>query len=560
MFSYTFDDYSNEPIELVARRFQEIERHEREMARIRELERIQNESRYGGFRSFEDDNTQSYRSSNYHTNDKYFGTTPIRNNLFYGNDNYALNYHQQQYPVKRNWIEDDEEEDELYFYGGGGRKKKNNSPVKEEIYKEPIAKTDEIEFDPAVFESSSDWSSEFESETENIKNKKKKKPTKSTTVSTSSKPKSSNESTSFVKPKAYAPKVVDLDAPTVIKLPPNPIPNTWAHIVHNPLKAIQKQLPSSVEILTKSIVGKTWFEGLKLRNPVQGILMRPPFDEETFTIKQWAKFMQKILPKVMDDGYLFIWIEREELADVIRAAEKYLSFKYVENLCWIRRDVGNRLMREVPKESALFYKSKMTLLILRRDPNSRCKLRHQRNPDCIFDFVGPGRMPDGRVYDVIETLLDGTKLPGPHLMHLWAGNSPTDRLVYQARKHWIRVLETDEEQVEEESEVIASVKFEISEDIKDEENQDVEEEIKVPDEAEIEKSMADEIEVDKENSTDSTDSTHSTHSTTVDELETLLSNTDVSEPDVKSKVLSSGTNNFDENFLNFIICEPVSNC
>jgi len=30
-------------------------------------------------------------------------------------------------------------------------------------------------------------------------------------------------------------------------------------------------------------------------------------------------------------------------------------------------------------------------------------------------------------------------------MHLWAGNSPTDRLVYQSRRQWIRVLEVDEE-------------------------------------------------------------------------------------------------------------------
>ena len=151
----------------------------------------------------------------------------------------------------------------------------------------------------------------------------------------------------------------------------------------------------------------------------------------------------------MKAGYLFIWVEREELAQVIRASEEHLGFKYVENLCWIRRSLGNKIMKEVPDTSGghglLFYKSKMTLLILRKDPNNLCKLRHQRNPDCIIDFVGPGRMPDGRVYDVIETLLDGSRSVGPHLMHLWAGTSPTDRLVYQSRKHWIRVLEEVED-------------------------------------------------------------------------------------------------------------------
>ena len=476
-----------------------MERHEREMARIRELERIQMESfnninpvarGYGNgnpivshmgyghdpYRSIEFDNTQSYRSggssiTSTYTNPVYpaypvhsaYNTNygdPIRNNLYYGNpaghfENYVNPAHSvsryerendistynkpQKQPVKRSWIEEEDEENELYFRGGGRKKK-----IEEEVY-EP---SQEIVDDPIDSNASASdlnpWSSDTESsDFEEDSSKKKSKATAPPSIS---------------KPKAYAPKVVDLDAPTITKLPPNPIPNTWAHRIHNPLKAIQKQSPTSVEILTRSIARRGWLEGLTLRNPVQGILMKPPFHEEKFTIKNWARFMQKILPTVMQDGYLFIWVERDELADVIRAADKYLGFKYVENLCWIRRTVGNRLMREAPKDSGkpvLFHKSKMTLLILRRDPNNICKLRHQRNPDCIFDFVGPGRMPDGRVYDVIETLLDGTKLPGPHLMHLWAGNSPTDRLVYQTRKHWIRVLEiVEDEEIAGDDEII----------------------------------------------------------------------------------------------------------
>lgn len=345
-------------------------------------------------------------------------------------------------PVKRSTYEviDDEEEDELYFYGGGRNKKTTIVKDAEEEYVHvPEATQDDFEYDAADFESeassSSSWTSESEADFEvDVVKKRKKK-----TVVVSTLKVKSNVVVSAARPKAYAPKIVDLDAPTIIKLPPNPLPDTWAHIVQNPLKRIKDKC---TEIITPSIQGKGWLEGLKLVNPVQGILMRPPFHPDTFTIKHWAKFMQNILPAVMNDGYLFVWVEREELAGVIRAAEKYLSFKYVENLCWIRRDLGNRLLREFPTaEPALFYKSKMTLLILRRDPQNQCKLRHQRNPDCIFDFAGPGRMPDGRVYDVIEMLLDGGKFCGPHLMHLWAGSEETDRLVYGTRKQWIRVLE-----------------------------------------------------------------------------------------------------------------------
>lgn len=569
------------------------------MARIREFERIQNESNYGGgyseyyrgyggyneYKSYNTnytidnlDNTQSYRSGRNYGN-------PIRNDLYYPdrprereNDYNYNNYNSYNQNQKRNWmIEDDEEEDELYFYGGGGRKKKQQQPQvedKDEIFipteAETIAKTatDDFEYDPADFESSdltsSSWSSE-ESDYEKMLNKKKKE-----SGAVKSKLKFSvadeKEILTTVKPKAYAPKVIDLDAPTIIKLPPNPIPNTWAHIVHNPLKAIQKQLPSTIEILTKSIWHRSWLKGLKLKNPVQGILMRPPFDQQ-FTIKEWAKFMQKLLPTVMKDGYLFIWIEREELADVIRAAEQYLSFKYVENLCWIRRDVGNRLMREPPNVNpALFYKSKMTLLILRRDPNNQCKLRHQRNPDCIFDFVGPGRMPDGRVYDVIETLLDGTKMAGPHLMHLWAGNSPTDRLVYQARKQWIRVLEVDDEEEESASEmgtVEASV----------EDEAEIVEMSTVIDTAETDDVVADDAmaintdghpETDvtpvtlTESSVSNTEDVTMAHDKTAEDLETELPvNKDEEECKLPGLL---GSSTFDEDFCNFIVCEPLSNC
>ena len=403
----------------------------------------------------------------------------------------------------------DEDEDELYFYGGGSKRKEQSVKYADpdtrnetnELIKthgqsfEPVRIKSE-EYDPADFESasSSSWSSDEVEYIDSISKKGKKRPNKT-------KLPSSSVVIGLIKPKAYAPKLVDLDAPTVMKLPPNPIPSTWANLIHNPLKP--QSTDECKEILTGSIKDLQWLEPGQFS--VQGILMRPPFDEEEFTVKKWAKFMQRLLPKVMPDGYLFIWVEREELAEVLRASEKYLSFKYVENLCWIRRDLGNRIMKETPRKSGFFYKSKMTLLILRRDPNNLCKLRHQRNPDCILDFVGPGRMPDGRVYDVIETLLDGTKSAHPHLMHLWAGSSPTDRLVYQARKHWIRVLEAETDCNEQ-----------------------------------------------SENEFHRDEKSHRAESTGVESTESHSVKSDIVSNPVK---LQSGA--FDEDFCNFIICEPI---
>ena len=168
-----------------------------------------------------------------------------------------------------------------------------------------------------------------------------------------------------------------------------------------------------------------------------------------------------MVPSLLDYGYLFVWVEREYIAEMIRAAEG-CAFKYVENLCWIWRDGGNRLIGR--PHSMLLMQSKMTLMILKRDAGNKVKLRHQRNSDCIFDFFDddePGRRPDFKVYDMIETLLigpsnekekekekakengTGEKVPGtvPYLLHLWANPSATDRLISRHRSDWIRVSE-----------------------------------------------------------------------------------------------------------------------
>lgn len=463
--NYNFNELYEKapPIDSIIKKFKEMERKERELQE--ELEyyrsRFQGTVRHREISNWEAESNRD--SGEFHSN--FSNQWNNKSNLtldYYLNvndENYFNHHNQIEHNYKREresnndnyynshkLIED--EEDELYFYGGG--RKRKTAKDQDNDHLDVVADITNInslsDYDPIDY-ASSDISSSWSSNEEVFKKTKKLTKVMNKTSAIKSSSNSVQQVVQYIKPKAYNPKIVDFDAPTIIKIPPNQIPNTWAHIIHNPLK--QTGYDGCREILVESLTSG-WNSELKLANSIQGILMRPPFNEK-FSIQKWAKFMKRFLPSVLENGYLFIWVEREELADVIRAAEKYLSFKYVENLCWIKRNLGNRLLLE---EGSLFYKSKMTLLILRRDPNNKCKLRHQRNPDCIFDFVGPGRMPDGRVYDVIETLLDGTSSPGPHLMHLWASSNPTDSLVYKSRKHWIRVIETGPQNTQDSRDVL----------------------------------------------------------------------------------------------------------
>jgi hypothetical protein len=131
------------------------------------------------------------------------------------------------------------------------------------------------------------------------------------------------------------------------------------------------------------------------------------------------------LDQVLPAGLAFIWVEKETIADVRRiislhniivsysqsagmfqAVKLFTSwgFTYVENLCWIRRYPNHSIVTE---DYDYFTKSKGILLIFKRGDGIH--LRHQRNPDVIFDYVRRDKYlaedkPEN-IYDIIETLL-----------------------------------------------------------------------------------------------------------------------------------------------------------
>ncbi|CAG8785036.1 4855_t:CDS:2, partial [Dentiscutata erythropus] len=217
---------------------------------------------------------------------------------------------------------------------------------------------------------------------------------------------------------------IDPSLPTYMRIPTLPIPRSWALTIS----------PPSVELVAP-ILGSRYFEKdilsmdfTKLGSGFQAIYIDPPLllpgeapSPGKISIQQFANLnLTVIVPK----GFIFIWVEKEYIPDIVQIAEKW-HFRYVENFCWIKKNINNQISRESYR---YFNKSKLSLLIFRKD--GEIELRHQRNPDCVFDFIKP-HTPDmlteakPRVmYEIIETLLPQAVFSeqnnkGDKLLELW---------------------------------------------------------------------------------------------------------------------------------------------
>jgi len=151
-------------------------------------------------------------------------------------------------------------------------------------------------------------------------------------------------------------------------------------------------------------------------------------------------FMEKLnLNKLVNAGFIFIWLEKEFVPQIFKLMSQW-DFRYVENICWLKKTVDNKLYKE---NSQYLMKSKLTCYIFRKG-NEFVELRHQRNCDIIVDFVQPeeikGKQDDAPyckehrpefLYTIIETLLPDarcgcnteTNTPRVHVgqcLELWA--------------------------------------------------------------------------------------------------------------------------------------------
>ncbi|KAG1170992.1 hypothetical protein G6F70_003730 [Rhizopus microsporus] len=233
---------------------------------------------------------------------------------------------------------------------------------------------------------------------------------------------------------------VDPSLPTYVKIPPRPIPMSWAHSI----KSISK--------CPKEIVGSRYYEVdsivstdlTQYGTDFNAVYMDPPFllpGEEPVAGKITIDdFSALNVADIVKTGFLFIWLEKEWIQKVVTITAKW-GFKYVENFCWIKKDVNNQIHKSPYR---YFNKSKLSLLIFRKEGD--IELRHQRNPDCVFDFIRP-KLPDEIsekkppfMYKVIETLLPTANYHiennpnGERLLELWAKKG-------QRRQGWTAVVE-----------------------------------------------------------------------------------------------------------------------
>ena len=94
-------------------------------------------------------------------------------------------------------------------------------------------------------------------------------------------------------------------------------------------------------------------------------------EDEPKTSKQAAfkgismeDFSQLVIPKsVMQDGILFIWVEKEYVMEVVKFLESQ-EFYYVENMCWV---MLNEEMREGKIHWSLIFTNRG-----REDSNTGC--------------------------------------------------------------------------------------------------------------------------------------------------------------------------------------------
>lgn len=144
------------------------------------------------------------------------------------------------------------------------------------------------------------------------------------------------------------------------------------------------------------------------------------------SIAQFATL--SITDELIPFGFIFIWTEKELIPDILQVAESW-KFHYVENICWVRHEINNKISYQ---DARFFRKSKLTLMVFRKDGD--IELRHQRNADVVMDFlkadtetnsnlVIPEEKPS-LIYKTIETLL-----PNANYMKTSNGDIQTGKLL-----------------------------------------------------------------------------------------------------------------------------------
>lgn len=201
------------------------------------------------------------------------------------------------------------------------------------------------------------------------------------------------------------PRQLDPYAPQLIRLPPQiPMNRRMARIIspftgHNEYPFIPDSLHIETDIIS--------FDLTTLGQKFVGVLMDVPWllpHHSITTHRVTTEDLYKLrIDKIVNNGLIFVWVEKEVISACVKLFSKW-GFSYVENLVWIKQNIDLKIS-EQPYH--IFNKSKASLLIFRK--GDKLNLRHQRNPDVIFDIIKSGKyLTEDKplsVYKIIETIL-----------------------------------------------------------------------------------------------------------------------------------------------------------
>mmetsp|Transcript_7895 Transcript_7895/g.10684 ORF Transcript_7895/g.10684 Transcript_7895/m.10684 type:complete len:261 (+) Transcript_7895:45-827(+) len=226
-------------------------------------------------------------------------------------------------------------------------------------------------------------------------------------------------------------QVYDPFALLQIRVPNPPLPVSWGKVIQPYKPVLEEDLKPrehSVYVEEKDMLNA---DLTRLGKKFMAVLIDPPYlghfsadcpGARGVTVKDLEKLN---LPKICPIGFIFIWVDKALLSDVVYLMEK-LNYAYVENLTYVMLLPNNSMHCG---DSPYLPLSHRTLLIFRCKvlEGKSIELRHQRSPDVVMDVMVSSE--DGKrlkqpeaVYKAIETLLpkgyDGTC--NGQFLELWA--------------------------------------------------------------------------------------------------------------------------------------------
>jgi hypothetical protein len=223
------------------------------------------------------------------------------------------------------------------------------------------------------------------------------------------------------------------DTCEILKIPEDPIPVPWCKTIEPFMEWDTIQRDGS----TIHVKKKTKDESILVESIPKFNFSSLSCSFDAILIHSNYKTIQQLKQLPLDKnylikrGYIFIWIEKENISEIMNYFEK-INFIYVENMVWVKKELNN----QYSKDPYFFTKkSKRTLFIFKKNNEETKKLdiRHQRNPDTVFDFKEPVEF----VYSIVETLLFTSKQNHIPFLELYSSQA------FKKRENWISIRQEE---------------------------------------------------------------------------------------------------------------------